>query len=176
MACVVAAVACVCLLVCARECLRLNSGDNQGVRLILSVWLLERNELDAAQQLLDKFPRDPSATVAWNRALLLFKRGDRDGAVAAVRAAARSNRLVRLYLLGLVAIPEEQHASIAVFGDEAEEYARDARHLWQQTPGSLEWLATIQAQSQTGSSNSGLRTAGERTCARASHASACSLL
>lgn len=128
----------------SRECLRLNSGDNQGARYHLATWLLERNDLNAAQAIVEMFPNGASAAMAWNRALLSFMRGDREAATAAARAAERANRLVRGYLLGAVPVSEESPASIEVSGDsEAAEYARQSRHVWQQTPGAIEWLATI---------------------------------
>jgi len=129
---------------CVSECLRLNNDDNQGVRYLLSSWLLQRDELDNVQAILDQFPSDCSTMLAWNRALHLFKRGDRDLAAAAAHNGKSCNRMVPGYLLGVVAYPEESPASITVSGDsEAAEYARLARHVWQQTPGALEWLAAL---------------------------------
>jgi hypothetical protein len=93
---------------------------------------------------LDQFPEDGSAILLWNRALLLFRRGHLEAAVAAVRAAESSNRLVRGYLLGVVASPEEGPSFIESSGNsEAAECAQETKHVWQQTPGAIEWLASI---------------------------------
>jgi len=122
----------------------LNSSDNQGVRYILSTWLLEQDDLAAVQSVLDQFPDDVGAHVLWNRVLLLFKRGERDAAAAAARAAEKRNRLVRGYLLGVVQASPHGPAHIVASGDsEAAEYAREAMQAWRNSPGAIEWLATV---------------------------------
>jgi len=56
------------------EILRLSPGDNLGVRHDLLALLTSRNEIDAAEALLDRFAGDPSCPAVYTRALVHFRR------------------------------------------------------------------------------------------------------
>lgn len=124
------------------EMLRLNPGDNQGIRYVLLNWLLERGDDDEAGRLLDLYPDDAAATWVYGRALRLF-RVERDSSDArqALAEAARWNPHVPAYLLGKRRLPK-QLPDLVGFGDEREAVACAAEQLeaWRKTPGALGWL------------------------------------
>lgn len=133
------------------ELLRLNPGDNQGVRYVQLVRLMYAGSLADIDRLLALYPEDGMAAWTFGRALHLFRsRGPDEEANAALTAAKRSNRHVVPYLLGERALPSEPPAFIG-FGDESEAaaYAVDAIVLWDDTPGAIGWLASRRGGSRT---------------------------
>jgi tetratricopeptide (TPR) repeat protein len=85
--------------------LRLNPQDNQGVRYMLAICLLEERTAEAQstlQELLNRFPEDAAAHWAYNRALLSFqlKQQTTDMADQALADAMRANPHVPPLLLG----------------------------------------------------------------------------
>jgi len=127
-----------------RELLRLNPGDNQGVRYASLNALLLTGRDDEAGTLLLQFGDEPSALWQYGRALWAFRReGDCPASRQRLRAAFRSNRHLPGYLVGdsewaglapqSYAVGSREEAVICV--DELED-------AWDATPGALEWLAT----------------------------------
>ena len=109
-----------------RAMLRLNPGDNQGVRYLLATLLLEIDDREALAQLLDQYPDDWSAHWKYSAALLAFRQaGKSDQADALLQAAIEYNRFVPAYLLGRKKPPKQLPAFISPGEDsEALEYAR----------------------------------------------------
>lgn len=127
-----------------QDMLRLNPGDNQGIRYVLINCLLAQGDDQAVEQLLKQYPDDAAATWAYARALWLFRReGAGRRANAALKKALKANRFVPAYLLGKKKLPRSMPAYIG-FGDETEaiDYAAGASAVWRETPGALEWLAS----------------------------------
>ncbi|MFN0146955.1 MAG: tetratricopeptide repeat protein [Dehalococcoidia bacterium] len=127
----------------AREMLRLNPGDNQGVRYPLLAFLLEAGRVESAEELLDRYPDDGTASWAYGRALLAFKRGDTTAASRrALGEAIKVNAYVPSYLLRERLLPDELPDYVG-FGDESEAVACVSEQIaaWLATPGSLAWLA-----------------------------------
>ena len=126
----------------AEELLRLNPGDNQGIRYVLLNWLLaEPDRRDDVAKLLLRYD-DASAEWAYGRALHLFKMaGSSKRASTALRDAVECNRHVPAYLLRTKQIPTEIPTSYG-FGDDSEAilYADAAMSLWDSVPGAIEWL------------------------------------
>ena len=132
----------------AREMLRLNPMDNQGIRYLLAQWLLAVNDDEALARLLRDFPDEGSATWAYTKALLTFRRyGTSAAATRALKAALRTNPHVPFYLFGVWELPEELPAYVGM-GDENEAVAMwqkrsrtgsRARAHWTGLPGS--WTA-----------------------------------
>jgi hypothetical protein len=121
--------------------LRLNPGDNQGVRhsLVNVLIILDRDA--EAWELLDRYPEDPLALLEYPRALLRFRReGDSPAARKALQRAVQSNRFVPGLLLHTRDVPP----STAFFSpgreDEAVLYHLLACDGWSGTPGALGWL------------------------------------
>jgi len=129
----------------ATDMLRLNPGDNQGIRYLLANWLLAEGEDDALGRLLKAYPDEGSATWAYTRALLTFRRkGAGSAATRALKTALRTNPYVPFYLFGLRAFPEELPGYIGM-GDESEavSYVAESITTWVETVGALDWFAGI---------------------------------
>jgi tetratricopeptide (TPR) repeat protein len=129
----------------ATDMLRLNPGDNQGIRYLLANWLLAEGEDDALDRLLKAYPDEGSAAWAYTRALLTFRRkGAGAAATRALKTALRTNPHVPFYLFGLRELPEELPGYIGM-GDESEAVAYVAESIttWIDTEGALDWFAGI---------------------------------
>jgi tetratricopeptide (TPR) repeat protein len=131
------------------DMLRLNPGDNQGVRYTLANWLLSEGDDQGLDKLLDQYKDDAMASWAYSRALLRFRRkGASVQANAALKKAIQTNRFVPTYLLGRKRIPRHMPDYVG-FGDENEaiDYTAGAIESWAKTPGALDWLAASLAKS-----------------------------
>ena len=126
------------------DLLRLNPGDNQGIRYLL-LNLLTRLERDAdVEQLLAQFEDDAGAAWLYASALHEFRRnGASERGNEALREALQENKHVPAYLTGAKRIPHALPQMIG-FGDENEAIAYAADHInsWRRTTGALEWLTT----------------------------------
>src|SRR5205823_2534726 len=92
-----------------QEMLRLNPGDNQGVRYTLAGFLLSMDRDNDLTHLLNQFPQEGMATWAYTKALLSFRQhGDTPEARRLLQEAKKRNRHVPAYLLGLKPSPAEQ--------------------------------------------------------------------
>jgi len=129
----------------AREMLRLNPGDNQGVRYLLAEWLLAVGDDDALARLLRAYPDEGTAAWAYTKALMTFRQKG-PGAVATrvLKAALRTNPYVPFYLFGLREMPEELPDYVGM-GDEREavSYVAEAITNWIDTDGAVDWFAEL---------------------------------
>jgi len=128
----------------ARELLRLNPNDNQGVRHRLAAWLLELNRLDAVKTLLNRYEDDGFASFPYAQALIAFREeGDTPKARALLAKALSTNPHVPEFLLGYKEMPVCTPDDVG-FGDEREAIAfcADYASVWSRTPGAIEWLRT----------------------------------
>lgn len=124
------------------EMLRLNPNDNQGIRYLLLVCLLEEGRDREAEKLLKDYADDVSAVWQYTHALLLFRReGASRRASARLKQALRFNPHVPEYLLGRRQITTELPPFMGM-GDDAEaaHYFTESLHLWLRQEGALEWL------------------------------------
>jgi tetratricopeptide (TPR) repeat protein len=124
------------------DMLRLNPNDNQGVRYTLAGCLLSLDRDDGLARLLDQYPDEGSATWAYTRALLAFRRqGDSAEARQLLRRAVKVNRHVPDYLLGREVLPDEQPGYYSP-GDRSEalDYLAGSLAAWKDTPGAVDWL------------------------------------
>lgn len=125
-----------------RDMLRLNPGDNQGIRYLLLDILMETERYDEVDELLEAYDNDASARWQYTRALLLFHReGESPEANDQLEEAIGWNAHVPVFLLGKKRLPKQRPPYVGI-GDENEavEYALDARSHWQNTFGALKWL------------------------------------
>jgi tetratricopeptide (TPR) repeat protein len=125
--------------------LRLNPGDNQGLRYDLASWLLALGDDTALEDLLAAYPDEASASWAYTRALHTFRRqGVGPAAELALRQALQTNPHVPVYLLGAKPFPAQAPASYGM-GDENEAmiYLEGAVDAWLETPGAVDWLADV---------------------------------
>jgi len=123
------------------EMLRLNPGDNQGIRFVLASCLLQTGDDVALGELLERYEEDSSADWVYTRALYRFRQGDSGQARAALKEALEANPFVPSYLLGKKRVPRRLPSFVG-FGDESEAqvYAAEAAPIWRNTPGALDWL------------------------------------
>jgi tetratricopeptide (TPR) repeat protein len=126
-----------------REMLRLNPNDNQGIRYLVLVLLLEIEREDEAVELLKEYEDEWSAVWLYTRALLAFRQhGTSSAANKALADALEENPHVTAYLTGKKRIPTSLPPLIGM-GDEEEAIAYAHEHLnhWRRTPGAIEWLS-----------------------------------
>jgi hypothetical protein len=135
----------------ARDMLRLNPNDNQGVRYTLAAWLLDLGRDDELARLLDQYD-EGTAAWAYNRALLAFRRhGDSAEAGARLAEARKANPHVPDYLVGRTPLPSEQPPYYGLGDDnEAVIYVGGALSAWRSTPGALAWLRAATAEPAAG--------------------------
>jgi tetratricopeptide (TPR) repeat protein len=128
-----------------QDLLRLNPGDNQGVRHELAGCLLEEGDMEALQKLLDEYPDEYSAVWLYSRALMKFRQeGRTPEADACLVAAFEQNRFVPLYLLNKKKFPARLPAYMGVGDDdEAVVYVGENAHVWMNTQGALMWMKLI---------------------------------
>ncbi len=123
------------------EMLRLNPGDNQGLRYMLTGWLLNQDQLDRLDELLAKYDED-SSTWVYTKALVAFRRGgDSPQARKLLLAAKKANKHVPDYLLGRKPLPSEQPVYYSP-GNEDDAVLYVACHLsaWKSAPGAIAWV------------------------------------
>ena len=127
-----------------RELLRLNPGDNQGIRYILAASLLEVGDIDGLQELLDQYD-EPTAEWLYTKALVAYVRqGDGAESRKLLKDALDHNPHVVSYLLGERKLPRELPERVG-FGDKSEAvtYAAEFGNGWHQTEGAIDWLASV---------------------------------
>jgi hypothetical protein len=129
-----------------REMLRLNPGDNQGVRYMLVVALLAQHRDDEAGALLDEHADEATALLAYARVLWSFRTGGASAASrAALDAAVRINAHALTYLLDPEKAPVERSPYISFGGRDGGAYVEEELgDLFETTPGALEWLLAEQ--------------------------------
>ncbi len=127
----------------AQDMLRLNPGDNQGVRYPLMLWLLETERDEDLAALFEEYNDDAMADGLYPQVLFAFRQhGDSDQTRALLRDAMEWNRHVPDYLLSRRRPPRLTHAHVTLGGeDEAASHVMAALPLWRKTPGALEWLS-----------------------------------
>jgi tetratricopeptide (TPR) repeat protein len=135
-----------------QDMLRLNPGDNQGIRYLLAHCLVEIGNDEALKTLLDEYSDDASATWMYTHALLLFRQeGASQAATAQLKEAISYNAFVPSYLLGQKRMPKQLPLYVG-FGDENEAiaYVAEAKSNWDQNPDALTWLRTTTASGGAG--------------------------
>lgn len=126
----------------AQDMLRLNHGDNQGMRYLLAGWLATVGDDDALGRLLDGYPKEASASWAYTRLLLSF-RTHGPGAMTdkAFRAAVAANPFVPMYMLAMLPEPKELPEYYEMGSpDEAIVYLVEAGEAWAENPDAIEWM------------------------------------
>ena len=124
-----------------QEMLRLNPGDNQGVRYSLATLLLDLARDEEVGRLLAEYDED-SAELSYTRVLLAFrKEGDSPETAKLLKQAVKANKHVPAYLLGVESLPSKMPSYITMGGkDEAVNYIVGSRRVWLNTPGAITWL------------------------------------
>lgn len=125
----------------ARELLRLNPNDNQGVRHLLIHWHIENDDNAAATALLADYADDGSAVWEYAAALLAFRRDPAQADATAARAAALENNP---HLAKLLRQPSRPKAVQDMYSpgsrEEALCFIDEVAPAWDRTPGAVAWL------------------------------------
>jgi tetratricopeptide (TPR) repeat protein len=125
-----------------REMLRLNPGDNQGVRYSLLQLLLELDRFEEARAVIAQYADEYSSTWLYTQALLAFQQeGDSPASTHALKEALKQNPHVPAYLSGQKRIPNRLPDTISPGTEtEAIDYAVGHLNDWRRTPGAVEWI------------------------------------
>ncbi len=126
-----------------RAMLKLNPGDNQGIRYLLLGCLLRRDDAAAVKELLGAYEDEWSAYWLYTRALVAFRDGHAAEKKTArvVQDAWSANQHVPAILAGVEPPATSENGYITVGGaDEATDYVRACGPAWRQTPGAVVWL------------------------------------
>lgn len=125
------------------EMLRLNPGDNQGLRYALIHWLLCENRDGEARDLIRQYDEE-SAHWLYPEALVLYRsEGETKRANRKLKDAMMENEFVPLYLLGQRKEPKRVPETFELGSEEeAMVYvgAYSAIAAWRSTEGALKWL------------------------------------
>lgn len=128
----------------AREMLKLNTSDNQGIRYILSAYLADLQRYDELDEFLNKGEHKDDCVTEWfyTRALLSFvKEGDSERANNDLKEALKSNQYVPEYLTGKKPIPQFLPDRITMHSeDEGFCYASRYLEAWKKVSGAIDWL------------------------------------
>lgn len=121
--------------------LKLNPGDNQGLRYCLLGLYLEAGRLDGVAALFEQFEDEGSAMFEWAHVIERFAAEDMAGAAAALEQARETNPHVEPLLTGRKRMPRELPDYYG-FGDENEAVVCvDAiGAAWKRSKGALAWL------------------------------------
>jgi tetratricopeptide (TPR) repeat protein len=125
-----------------QDMLRLNPGDNQGVRYTLAGFLLFLDRDDDLARLLPQYDDEVSAAWSYTKALLAFRQhGDTPQARQLLKQARKSNQHVPAYLLGEKLPPMKQPGYYSR-GDESEalNYIGSFLAAWKSSPAAIAWL------------------------------------
>lgn len=127
------------------DMLRLNPGDNQGLRYQLVPLLFVLERFDELAELLDEYEGDGTAGWTYSRALLAFHdEGDSENARELLSEAFASNSHVPAYLLGVKQLPRSRPpTTILGHPSEAYWYVVETGPCWKLVPGALDWMAKL---------------------------------
>lgn len=125
-----------------RDMLRLNPGDNQGVRWILLEILLRVGDWDATDELFAAYPDEGSVGFQFTHVLTEFRReGDTPRVRQLLQDAIECNEHVVSLLTGAEPTRYESFGMLTWGGkDEAHVYSQQFLAIWKSTPGAISWL------------------------------------
>lgn len=123
------------------EMLRLNPGDNQGLRYPLLGGYLTQGNLPGVERVFSEYPDEGSAMFAWARVLARFLAGKESDAAKALADARKANKHVEAYLIGRKKMPadgpgyyspgEPSEAIVCMF---------ELGSAWKKHPAAIDWL------------------------------------
>lgn len=124
------------------EMLKLNPNDNQGIRYLLSSYLLAFGENQKLEELFKNYEDDMSIFFVYDNVLFSFKsKGDTEENKTKLLEAGKRNKYVVDFLLDRKKLPKEQPEYYS-FGskEEAAIYLELSKDNWRKTPGALDWV------------------------------------
>lgn len=131
-----------------RDMLRLNPGDNQGIRYQLAKSLLTLERYEELVELLEEYEDDASTEWAYTSALVGFRKaGDTSEIRDLLAEAIDANPHVPPYLLGEKRAPRVLPDYITLGHEDAAAcYGAVYGNEWRKVPGALEWLRSRMGQ------------------------------
>ncbi|MFA5291899.1 MAG: tetratricopeptide repeat protein [Phycisphaerae bacterium] len=124
-----------------QEMLRLNPNDNQGVRELLLVCLLETKRIEEAEALLKKYKESRMAMWNYSKALLTFiQKGDSATARKQLKNALKVNPYAAKYLLDDEPLPPLPESYGLGTEEEGINCAAILQSAWESTPEALDWM------------------------------------
>lgn len=127
-----------------KDMLRLNPGDNQGLRYVLAPKLILMGRYNEVEALFNEYEDEGTAEWEYGKVLLAFRKsGGGAAAREALAAAVKCNKYVPKYLLGEKRMPIHLPQYVGV-GDENEAvtYVYGSFEVWKETAGALFWLSS----------------------------------
>ena len=123
------------------ELLRLNPGDNQGLRYSLLGCYLERGDGAGAKRLFAEYPDEGSAMFAWAEVLAQILSGDEAAAAKSLVEARKANKHVEAYLTGRKKMPAEGPGYYSP-GEPSEAFVcvSEIGGAWKRHPQAIAWL------------------------------------
>jgi len=132
------------------DMLRLNPNDNQGVRFILTSWLIITGEFAKARKIIDDYERCPACLIFDKLLIDILESNDATVVKKSFEEAAGENAFIPLYILNKKQLPKKSPGYCG-FGDENEaltymldEYGKD---LWDAYPDAVKAIE-LYAQSE----------------------------
>ncbi len=119
--------------------LKIDPEDAIGARHFYFPGLILSDQFNAAEQLLKRYPADPSTPACWNRTLAALVRDDTRTADAELDAALEANPHVP-DVLAARALPDVGNYYAPWSYEEAVIYAEQAAPAWRHVSGAREWL------------------------------------
>jgi tetratricopeptide (TPR) repeat protein len=124
-----------------RELIRLNPGDNQGVRYSFLAALLLAGRDDEAAALIEQFGDEPTALWRYGRALSVFRREGDSRAARVLACGGATNRHVPQLLASDAEWPGPEPTAYAPGSrEEAVICDSDLGEAWRATPDGTRWL------------------------------------
>jgi len=132
----------------AKKIMRLNPGDNQGIRQLLVTWFLEDSDTEGCTNLLRKYGTKGENSLAYADVLLQYIRWKKDDVFEndvkkALYVALIANSFVP-DLLGIVVEKDDDEDPCYSPGSlkEAKMYVTGAQKLWKKFPEAIEWISS----------------------------------
>jgi tetratricopeptide (TPR) repeat protein len=123
------------------EMLRLNPGDNQGLRYLLLGGYLKQGNLPGVERVFSEYPDEDSAMFAWARVLASFVAGKESAAAEALTEARKANQHVEAYLIGRKKLPADGPGDYSP-GEPSEAIVcmHEIGSAWKKHPAAIDWL------------------------------------
>ena len=123
------------------EMLRLNPGDNQGLRYPLLGGYLEQGNLQGVERVFSEYPDEGIAMFAWARVLASFLAGKESAAAIALTDARKANQHVEAYLIGRKKTPADGPGYYSP-GEPSEAIVcmHEIGSAWKKHPAAIDWL------------------------------------
>jgi len=132
-----------------QDMLMLNPNDNQGIRYVLAKCLMRSGDAERLKKLLKQYNEDGSALWLYTRALVAFRENGAsdEKAEELVKKAWKANRHVLAVLAGTKRAKPSTNGYVTMGGeDEADYYVEEWGFDWLTTPGAIDWLTKIAAE------------------------------